>query len=81
MQRNLDKRVEVLFPLKDRRLADHMVGVIERCLADDTFAWELDSDGGWERRTGGERSVHAELAERAAERASAASERELEAGA
>ena len=43
----------------------------ERCFADDTFAWELKPDGAWERRTGGERSVHHELMERARERSTA----------
>jgi polyphosphate kinase len=50
-----------VFPVKDRRLADQMVDVVERCLADDTFAWDLRSDGRYERRRGGTRSVHAEL--------------------
>ncbi|MCW2968535.1 MAG: ppk [Solirubrobacteraceae bacterium] len=63
MQRNLDHRVELLAPIKDRRLADELVDVIERCLADDTFAWDLDEHGHWERRRGGTRSVHAELVE------------------
>ena len=70
MQRNLDHRVELLVPVKDRRLADELVDVVERCLADDTFAWELDADGHWERRRGGTRSVHAELIELATHPAS-----------
>ncbi|MCW2991178.1 MAG: polyphosphate kinase, partial [Solirubrobacterales bacterium] len=63
MQRNLDNRVEVLLPIKDATLANQMVDVIERCLADDTFAWDLRADGRYERRRGGTRSVHAELME------------------
>jgi polyphosphate kinase len=63
MQRNLDHRVELLAPVKDERLAREFVDMVERCLADDTFAWELDADGHWERRRGGTRSVHAELIE------------------
>jgi len=68
MQRNLDNRVEVLVPIKDPPLAGQMVDVIERCLADDTFAWDLRSDGHYERRRGGTRSVHSELIELASSR-------------
>ena len=63
MQRNLDHRVEVLVPVKDPALQDRLVDTVERCLADDTFAWDLRSDGRYERRRGGTRSVHAELVE------------------
>jgi polyphosphate kinase len=71
MPRNLDTRVELLAPVTS---ADHVTDLedtLERCFADDTFAWELRSDGSWERRTGGTRSVHRELMERALDRASA----------
>jgi polyphosphate kinase len=63
MQRNLDHRVELLTPVKDERLRGELVDVVERCLADDTFAWDLDPDGRWTRRRGRTRSVHAELME------------------
>jgi polyphosphate kinase len=68
MQRNLDNRVEVLVPIKEPALAAQMTDVVERCLADDTFAWELRADGRYERRRGGTRSVHAELVELATAR-------------
>jgi polyphosphate kinase len=61
MQRNLDHRVELLAPIKDAGLRAQLVSVVERCLADDTFAWDLGRDGVWSRRHGGTRSVHAEL--------------------
>ena len=69
MPRNLDTRVELLAPVEDPRLRGELEDTLRRCLADDTFAWELQEDGTWRRRSGGERSVHAELMERAAERA------------
>jgi polyphosphate kinase len=68
MQRNLDNRVEVVVPIKDEALAARMVDVVERCLADDTFAWDMRPDGHYERRRGGTRSVHAELIELATTR-------------
>src|SRR3954447_17665354 len=61
MQRNLDHRVELLTPVKDPALRAQLVDYLERCLADDTFAWDLHPDGTWTRRSGGTRSVHAEL--------------------
>jgi polyphosphate kinase len=71
MPRNLDNRVELLAPVEDPRLQEELEDTLERCFADDTFAWELQPDGGWKRREGRNRSVHAELRERALERAAA----------
>jgi polyphosphate kinase len=73
MPRNLDNRVELLTPVESPELQAELEDTLERCFADDTFAWVLGPDG-WERRSGGNRSVHAELRERALERAAAASE-------
>ena len=67
MQRNLDHRVELLTPVKDLALRGQLVDFLERCLADDTFAWDLHADGSWTRRTGNTRSVHAELVAAATE--------------
>ena len=72
MPRNLDSRVELLVPVEDERLQAELADTIERCFADDTFAWDLRPDGGWERRTDRERSVHAELMQLARERAASA---------
>ena len=74
MPRNLDNRVELLVPVEDEALAAEITDTLERCFADDTFAWDLREDGSWERRMGGERSAHYELMERASERAAAAEE-------
>jgi polyphosphate kinase len=71
MPRNLDTRVELLAPIGDPDLRSEIEDTLERCLADDTFAWELGPEGDWERRTGGRRSAHRELMDRAAARASA----------
>jgi polyphosphate kinase len=71
MPRNLDTRVELLAPIEDSALRSEVEDTLERCLADDTFAWELGPEDSWERRSGGNRGAHRELAERAAARASA----------
>jgi polyphosphate kinase len=65
MPRNLDTRVELLTPVEDEELQAELADTMERCLADDTFAWVLGPDGSWTRRTGRTRSVHMELMERA----------------
>jgi polyphosphate kinase len=69
MPRNLDTRVELLAPVEAAELQAELEDTIRRCLADDSFAWELGGDT-WIRRSGGTRSVHRELMERALERPS-----------
>jgi polyphosphate kinase len=65
MPRNLDNRVELLVPVEDEGLRRELDDTLERCLADDTGAWELGGDGRWSRRQGRTRSVQEELMERA----------------
>ena len=69
MPRNLDTRVELIAPITSEPLKQEIEDTLERCFADDTFAWELQPDDSWERRRGGDRVVHRELMERALERA------------
>ncbi len=64
MPRNLDTRVELLAPIDSPELQGELEDTLERCLADDTFAWTLGADAGWTRREGRTRSVHRELMER-----------------
>jgi polyphosphate kinase len=72
MPRNLDKRVELLAPVDHPELQGELEDTLERCLADDTFAWTLEADGHWHRRDGGTRCVHCELIERTVAHASTA---------
>ena len=72
MPRNLDTRVELLAPIEEPELRAELDDTLERCFADDTNSWTLNSDGSWTRRTGGTRSVHRELMERALAQWSAA---------
>jgi polyphosphate kinase len=79
MPRNLDSRVELVAPVEDPELKAEMLDVLERCFADETNTWELDSDGKWTRATPTAeppRSVQKELRElyaaRAAEQLAAA---------
>jgi polyphosphate kinase len=49
MERNLDRRVEVLFPVTDGELMARLDEVLELDLADDTNSWLLGADAKWSR--------------------------------
>jgi polyphosphate kinase len=64
MPRNLDTRVELCTPIDRPELQAELEDTLQRCLADDTYAWTLSSDRSWVRRDERTRSVHTELMER-----------------
>jgi polyphosphate kinase len=64
MPRNLDTRVELLVPVETPELQAELEDTLDRCLADDTFAWTLGEDATWTRLNGDTRAVHLELMER-----------------
>jgi polyphosphate kinase len=49
MQRNLDRRVEAVVPVSDRKLCERLSEILNIILADDVLAWELCNDGVWHR--------------------------------
>ncbi|MEZ0327238.1 MAG: polyphosphate kinase 1, partial [Fimbriimonas sp.] len=52
MRRNLDRRVEVLVPVENQRLVEHLRDVLlKNYLEDNVHAWELRADGTYHRRT------------------------------
>jgi polyphosphate kinase len=69
MERNLDRRIEVVVPVEDPELRARLAEVIEVNLSDDTNSWRLRRDGRWSRvpRTRGI-STHKRLQELAVER-------------
>jgi polyphosphate kinase len=71
MPRNLDSRVELVVPVEEMALRAELMDVLERCFADTSNTWELDSEGTWTRRQadGEERSVQEELMARHSARA------------
>ena len=72
MPRNLDSRVELVVPVEDPALRAELLDVLERSLADNLSAWELDAGGTWRRlqpNDGERRSVQEELRARHAARA------------
>lgn len=50
MQRNLDRRVETAFPLREKRHRDKVRRLLDLQLADDVNGWSLKTDGEFERR-------------------------------
>jgi len=71
MPRNLDTRVELLTPVQDEAAREELLDTLERSLATDAGAWELQSDGSWRKREPGDppRSVQRELMQSHAARA------------
>jgi polyphosphate kinase len=55
--------VELIVPIEDPAVRDDVLDAVERCLVDDTGAWDLGPDRQWVRRTPGAepRSVQREL--------------------
>jgi polyphosphate kinase len=52
MERNLERRVEVVVPVDDPKLAGRLADVLARSLADTANSWELGAHGGWRRASG-----------------------------
>ena len=50
MPRNLDNRVELAVPIEDPALRAQVMETVELCLSDNHNAWDLGTDGVWERR-------------------------------
>jgi polyphosphate kinase len=49
MQRNLDKRVELLTPIDDRDARARLIHILELCLKDMANSWRLLANGTWEK--------------------------------
>ncbi len=49
MERNLDRRVEVVTPVEDHEAQAGLARIIEVLLADDRRSWQLDASGNWVR--------------------------------
>jgi polyphosphate kinase len=49
MERNLDRRVEVVTPVEDHEAQARLARIIDVMLADDRRSWQLEPDGRWVR--------------------------------
>jgi polyphosphate kinase len=52
MQRNLEKRVEVLVPIEDPRLQAELRFLLDTQLSDQRGAWDMNADGSYVQRAG-----------------------------
>jgi len=59
MERNFFRRVELCFPLIDRRLRERAIGELESYLRDNVQAWILHSDGSYRRAEPGDEKTFA----------------------
>ena len=48
MERNLDRRVEVIVPVRDPAIQARLVEVLDEALRDQANSWTLGGDGSWE---------------------------------
>jgi polyphosphate kinase len=62
MPRNFRRRIEVMFPVLDKRLRKRVTGILETMRSDNQQAWELRPDGRYiRRRAGGEAPVRSQF--------------------
>jgi len=65
MQRNLEKRVEVLCPIEDLRLQTELRFILDTLLSDQRGAWDMQPDGSYVQRNGsGAKHSQVQLIER-----------------
>lgn len=50
MPRNLDRRLEILFPVEDAKMKKYIAGILELYFKDNKHAWILQPDGTYQRR-------------------------------
>jgi polyphosphate kinase len=60
MRRNLDRRLELLFPLRTPKIRRRAVGILKTYFKDNVKAWELSSDGSYQRVARKGRAVRAQ---------------------
>jgi len=60
MSRNLDRRLEILFPVRSAALQRRLVDILKTCFADNVKARRLLADGTYERVKGKGPSVRAQ---------------------
>jgi polyphosphate kinase len=76
MPRNLDHRVEVVAPIDDIAIQSELAATFDTIFADNTAAWELESEGTWQRvrpkKEERQRSAQATMMRRARRRLSLA---------
>jgi polyphosphate kinase len=49
MRRNLDQRLEILFPVRDAAMKTRLMDILKTFFADNVKAWQLLPDGAYKR--------------------------------
>ena len=60
MGRNLDKRLELLFPVTQSRTRRRLKSILKTFFSDDTKAWQMQADGSYRRKQGNNKKVRAQ---------------------
>jgi polyphosphate kinase len=62
MERNFFRRIEIMFPIRDKRLRDRLLSDLDIYLSDNSQAWDLSADGSYRasRPDPGERPLSAQ---------------------
>ena len=58
MDRNMFKRVEVCFPVTEKKLAERILNDLKRYIQDNSQSWLLQPDGSYKHLTAGEQAVY-----------------------
>jgi len=58
MTRNMFRRVEICFPISDKKIAERILGDLQGYLKDNSQAWQLQSDGQYQQIQAGEWPVY-----------------------
>ena len=63
MPRNLERRVEFMFPILDKNLQKNIFDIMEAYAKDNTHSWSLLADGSWSRKeaSAGEENFRAQI--------------------
>ncbi len=59
MTRNLDRRIEIMFPIKDQRISERVENVFDLLWQDNVQSWKLNGKGKYEKLKNGENIIHA----------------------
>ena len=60
MGRNLDKRLEIMFPVNSVKLRKRLYNILKTYFTDNTKAYEMTSDGTYKRKSGKNKKIRAQ---------------------
>lgn len=60
MTRNLDRRIELMFPIEDKSISERILKTLDLYLSDNSKAWELTAEGQYIKRKSKGKIIHAQ---------------------